>query len=106
MDRIALLNGVIEIVKPEPLQRPVVESMDQNLIDLGLDSLDTFLITVYLCDVYGTPEEKLRELRPTVVQVSEGSTRRVLTAAQVFDFIEQHKTKDPASIEEALGSIK
>lgn len=106
MDKIELLNKVIGIAKPAGLERPEVKSMDENLLDLGLDSLDTFLLTVYLGDVYGVEETKLRDLRPEIIEISEGSTRRVLTVDRVFAFMEEHKTKEPASLEEALGSIK
>lgn len=106
MDKLKLLNEIISIAKPAGLNKPDVTSLDQNLLDLGLDSLDTFLVTVYLSDVYGVAEEKLRELRPVTEQVDEKITRRVLTASQVFGFMEANKTKQPSTIEEALGNIK
>lgn len=107
MDKLALLNEVVKIVKPDGTNRPTISSMDDNLLSLNLDSLDTFLITIYLSDVYGVAEETLRELRPVSIDQGEGKLpKRMLTATQIFDFMEQNKTKQPASIEEAMSNIK
>lgn len=107
MDKLTLLNEIVKIVKPDGTNRPTINNMEDNLLSLNLDSLDTFLITVYLSDVYGVAEDKLRELRPVSVDQREGKLpKRVLTATQIFDFMEQNKTKQPSSIEEALGNIK
>lgn len=106
MDKIELLNQIISIAKPAGLKKPEISSLEDNLLDLGLDSLDTFLLTVYLGDVYGVDETKLRDLRPETITISEGATRRVLKVSRMFEFMEEHKTKEPATLEEALGNIK
>jgi acyl carrier protein len=106
MDQIELLNEILKLVKPDGLSRPQVESMDENLIDMGLDSLDLFLITVYVGDVYGVEETKLRDLKPETIVINEGAIKRSMTPTMIFDFMGLHKTREPASIEEAVKHIK
>ena len=106
MDKIALFNEVIKVAKPAGLTRPVATSLDQELVDLGLDSLDTMMLTVYLADIYGVPEEQLKELRPKEIENQNGTKVRSMTLSFVFDFMESRKTTEPETIEDAVEKIK
>lgn len=107
MDRIALFNEVIKVAKPAGINRPTAANMNQDLVaDLGLDSLDTLMLTVYLADIYGIPEEKVKELRPSEIDNPDGTKSKAMSIQQVFDFVDQHKTLEPASLDEAVNKIK
>jgi acyl carrier protein len=106
MDQMELLKEIIKRVKPDGVSRPEVNSLTDNLIDLGLDSLDLFLLAVYFGDVYGVEETKIRELRPETIVISEGATKRTMTPKQIFEFMNLHKTREPVSVEEAIQNIK
>ena len=107
MDRIALFNEVIKVAKPAGINRPTATDMNQDLVaDLGLDSLDTLMLTVYMADIYGIPEEKLKQLRPAEIENPDGTKSKSMTIAYIYDFIDANKTSDPASLEEAVAKIK
>lgn len=107
MDRIALFNEVIKAAKPAGINRPTATDMNQDLVaDLGLDSLDTMMLTIYLADIYGISEEKLKELRPIETENPDGTKSKSMTIAYIYDFIDSNKTMDPASLEEAVARIK
>jgi acyl carrier protein len=107
MDRIELFNEVIKVAKPAGINRPTATDMNQDLVaDLGLDSLDTLMLTIYLADIYGVPEEKLKELRPTEIENLDGTKTKSMTIAYVYDFMDANKTTEPASLEEAVEKIK
>jgi acyl carrier protein len=88
-----LFNEVAKLAKPavaatfEPVTDP-----DAPLKDCGIDSLDLLLITVYMCEIFGIPEEIGKELRPA-------------TVADIEVFIKQHGTKVPGSVKEAIESV-
>ena len=106
MDKIQLFNEVVKVAKPSGLTRPVAISLDQELVDLGLDSLDTMMLTIYLADIYGVSEEQLKELRPKEIENPDGTKVRSMTLSFVFDFMEARKTAEPVTIEEAVAKIK
>ena len=54
--------------------------------------MDGLMMGIYFCDIYGVPEEIAKELRPT-------------TPREFQTFLEQHKTKTPTSIEEAIKGV-
>ena len=106
MDKVELFNEVIKIAKPAGFERPVATSLDQELFDLGLDSLDILLLSVYLADIYGVSEELLKQLKPTVIDKEDGTKVKTMTLANVYEFMEQHKTLNPTNVSEALQKIK
>jgi acyl carrier protein len=93
MDKLALFNGLIEVVSPVNSVGAYATSLDDNLGDTGLDSLDLLMMAVYLSDIYGVEEEVLKEMQPVTVN-------------DMFVFMEQHKTLEPTSVKLALESVK
>ena len=69
------------------------QSQAERLKDAGLDSLDWLMMMLYLCEIYGIPEEIGKEFYPLTIQ-------------ELYDLLMQHKTREPSSIEEALNVIK
>jgi acyl carrier protein len=93
MDKLELFNGLINIVTPVNSMGAKATSLDQALGETGLDSLDLLMIGIYLSDIYGVDEEVAK-------------TMQVTTVNDMFVFMEQHATKTPTSIQEALESVK
>ena len=94
MDKLELINALIPLVTPLNSRGAHVASLDEPLSETGLDSLDFLMLSIYLSDIYGVSEEALKSMQPS-------------TAQDMFDFMEQHKTKElPATIEEAMASVQ
>ena len=93
MDNLALFNAVARVAKPIHLTFQPLESLETKFKDTNIDSLDTLLICVYFCELYGIDEENGKKMLPSSPQ-------------EIFGFLETHKTKEPSSIEEALEQIK
>jgi len=91
MDYLELLNGVAKAVK---VNRNYTDATDLNqpLVDCGLDSLDTTLLIVNICEIFGIPEEIGSKVFPK-------------NFLDVVAAIEAHHTRMPRSVAEALESI-
>jgi hypothetical protein len=90
-DFLKLVNAVARVVKPELDQD--ISSIDTPFIESGLDSLDGLLTCMYICEIYGVPEEAAKNWHPISIR-------------EVYDFILLHKTKEPTTLEEALEYIQ
>ena len=93
MDKIELFNALISIVTPVNSMGAKAEALSDPLSETGLDSLDILMMSIYLSDIYGVPEEIAKTMQP-------------LTVNDMFVFMEQHATKTPTSVQESLDSIK
>lgn len=93
---IELMNGIVKLARPVSSEDLKLTNLDVLLKDTGLDSLDFLMVSVYLSDVYGVPEEVVKEMKFT----PESTVRDFIT------FMQQHKTKEPVSVKEALESIQ
>lgn len=91
LDMLALLNGLASRIKPSGI-RPAAD-LNEPLGNTGLDSLDVVLIAVYVCEIFGIPEE----IGKTLVPSSFGD---------VAAFIAIHGTREPASLEEAFAVVE
>lgn len=87
-----LLAGVVKLATPNNSNSVNITSLDTPIVDSGLDSLDVIMVSIYLSDVYGVPEEIAK-------------TMSVETVRQMFEFMEANKTKEPTSVESALNDI-
>jgi acyl carrier protein len=88
-----ILEGVVALATPLNSNGVKIKSLDENLAETGLDSLDMLMVGIYLGDIYGVSEDDLKTLQPVTVR-------------DLFEFMCQHKTKEPTSVEEALASIQ
>lgn len=86
-----LMSSVARVVKPE-LEEDF-KSLDTPFVESGLDSLDGLLTCMYMCEIYGVSAEIAKAWHPT-------------TLREVYDFIMEHKTREPNSIQEALELIQ
>lgn len=93
MDFIKLFNGVTDLVKPVSASDSYAQSMDDNLTELGFDSLDHLMFAVYFGDIYGISEEVMR-------------TVQAKTVRELQEYLEANKTKTPESVEAALEMVR
>ena len=93
MDFLTLVHEVGKLAKPmhqDKLEKP---DWDTPLNEIGFDSLDMLMVNVYMCDIYGVSDEI-------------GKTMQVKTATELKAFLDQHKTREPQSVEEAIERVK
>ena len=101
--KIELINHVIKLARPVSADELKVSSLDTEMKDTGLDSLDFLMVGVYLSDVYGVSEEDLKGLQPK--PPAEGEEPKSFTLNDMFKYMEAHATKQPANLKEAIASI-
>ena len=93
MDFIQLLNGVIDLAKPVSADQSHANSMQDQLADLKLDSLDTIMLAMYFGEIYGIDEDTMRGMEAA-------------TVADLQAFLEAHKTRTPTDVEAELARVK
>lgn len=93
MDFLTLVHEVGKIAKPMHQDSLEVPDWDSPFNELGFDSLDMLLVGLYICDIYGIPEDV-------------GKTMQVRNCTELKAFVDQHKTKEPESLESALEAVK
>ena len=67
--------------------------MDVEFKEIDIDSLDTLMLVIYTCELYGIDEETGKECNPK-------------TARELWDFIQAHKTRDVTDVAAALEECK
>ena len=94
MDKLELFNKLARFIRPAFSEYKDVESLDAQLKDTGLDSLDFVMMGIYLSTIYGVPEHISKDFAPT-------------TVGEFFDLNEKHKTQEPpATADEAMEMVK
>ena len=89
-----LFNMVSQVSRPAHAKEAPATTMEDKLADIGIDSLDGLIMTMYFCELYGIPEDdETKEWHPTSVQ-------------EVFDYLIKRKTQEPESVEAAREAIK
>jgi len=90
MDFSDFLNLFNEIAKRESKERAsLAENRENTLVELGLDSMDIMMLGIFFTDWWGVPKDVSKVVRPT-------------TVGQFYDFLEQHKTKNPPHAQACL----
>ena len=93
MNFLELFNGVVTLAKPTFAEQSHAKSMDDQLPDLKLDSLDTIMLAMYLGEIYGIEEDVMREMQAA-------------TVTDLQAFLEAHKTHTPTDLEAELERVK
>lgn len=93
MNFIDLSNAVARVARPTHHEFVPLTSMDEKLEESCFDSLDMMMIVMYMAMIYDIDDEIAKELRPETLQ-------------EMHDLIQQHKKRDPESIEWAMELIK
>lgn len=93
MDYLKLFNEIIKIATPLNSNKAEATSLEQLLVDTGLDSLDLLMVGIYLAEIYGVSEEIAKTMQPK-------------TVGDMITFMQSNKSKEPESVESAIESIK
>ena len=93
MDKLELFNAVINKARPASNGEVKANSLDNNVSEIGVDSLDLIMISIYFSEIYGVSEETAKTLEPKTVR-------------EFFELYEANSTKNPQSIKEAIGNIE
>ena len=93
MDYLHLFNEVIKVATPLNSNKANATSLDQLLIETGLDSLDLLMVTIYLAEIYGVSEEIAKQVQAK-------------TVSELINYMHFNRTKEPVSVEEAIEGIQ
>jgi acyl carrier protein len=93
MNFLDLLNAVTRQARPAHRDFKPMDSMDLPFTETEVDSLDSMMIVMYLAIIYGITDDECKDFHPK-------------TPRELLEFIEHMKSRDPASIEEAMEMIK
>ena len=91
-----LVKGIVQLVRPVTADEVRYDNgILTEIKNTGLDSLDMIMLSVYLSELYGVPEE--------VAKTMSG----VVTLKDIIVWMNDNKTKEPAAtVAECLESIK
>ena len=92
--KLELFNKLVRVVRPAFYDYKEAPSLNVELKNTGLDSLDMVMMGIYLSTIYGVPEHIAKDFAPT-------------TIGQFFELNEIHKTQNPPdTVEEALEMVR
>lgn len=87
-----VITEVAKIAKPMHKDTVKVDDMEAGWPEFSIDSLDLLMITIYMCELWGVPEEI-------------GKTMQVRNATEMKAFLEEHG-QEPADIKAALEALE
>ncbi len=93
MNFIDLFNALARHVRPAFNEYAPITSLDIAFPETGLDSMDGLMMMIHLEDIYGIDEQVAKEFSFT-------------TPVELLALVELHKTKTPATLEEAMGCVQ
>jgi|TARA_R110000765_G_scaffold305812_2_gene399694 acyl carrier protein len=93
MDYILLFNELTKIIKVAGGKSCEANSLEDSISGIGLDSLDTIMLCLYLGELYGLDGESSKSIPITTLE-------------EMFDFVATHKTTEPESIEAAVEAVR
>lgn len=93
MDFLELFNEVARKARPVHIEHSPITDKQTELVDFGLDSLDILMCVVYICELYGIPEEV-------------GKDMPAINVSSIETFVQHYKTQEPASIADAVEQMK
>jgi acyl carrier protein len=93
MDYLHLFNEIIKVATPLNTSKAKATSLDQPLADTGLDSLDLLMVSIYLAEIFGVSEEIAKEVKAK-------------TVSDLINYMHFNRSKEPASVEEAIKAIQ
>jgi len=92
-DFFRLFNACARLAKT-PNNPPIpAGSLDDLLPDLNIDSLDTLVLGMYLCDAFGVPEEV-------------GKTMQVKSVGDFKAFLVANATVEQIDVENVISELK
>ena len=89
---ILLLNTVAKRARPFNNELVLIDGMDMDLNETGLDSLDLLICAMQLCEIYDVEEEKSKEMFGATPQ-------------ELFNFLKEWGRRPPNDYAEAKGLL-
>ena len=95
-EQLSLMQSIVKLARPVTADEVKYDNgLDTEIKDTGLDSLDLIMVSVYLSELYGVPEEIAKTMT------------EVVTLRDIFTFMESHHTKEvPNTAAECMELIK
>lgn len=93
MDELELFNRLARLARPAHTNYVPITDLNTPFPETGLDSMDGLMISIFYTDIYGVPEPVSKEFS-------------FATPAELLALIHQHKTTEPASIDEAMERVQ
>ena len=93
MNFLEMFNVVAKRARPIQTAWTPITDVDTPITEYGLDSLDILMCSIYLCELHGIPEEVGKELTAATVN-------------EFQQFINEHKTQEPESIQAVEAYIR
>lgn len=93
MDHVALFNELTKLIKVVGGENAVATSKDDNITEIGLDSLDIVMLHMYVSELYGLDDEAAKSIPVGTVEAT-------------FTYAESTGTKKPESVEAAIEAVK
>ena len=93
MDELELFNRLARLARPAHTNYVPITDLNTPFPETGLDSMDGLMISIFYTDIYGVPEPVSKAFSFT-------------TPAELLALIHQHKTTEPASIDEAMERVQ
>lgn len=93
MDYLELFNRLIDVARPVNAVKARATSLEQNLKDTGLDSLDLLMIGIFLSDIYGVDEETAKQ-------------GKFQTVGGMMHYFALYGTKKPQTVDEAMKDVQ
>lgn len=92
-DFLKLLAAATVVAKPYTADAATVEDLDTPFVSVGVDSLDMLMISIYMTDVFGVPEDIAK-------------TMQVNTAREMREFLLAHATIEVSDVDSAIANLK
>jgi len=95
-EQLSLMQAIVVLARPVTADEVRYDNgLDTEIKDTGLDSLDLIMVSVYLSELYGVPEEIAKTMTD------------VVTLRDMIVFMESHHTKQPpATAAECMELLK
>lgn len=96
MNQLELIQEIVKLVRPVTADEVRYDNgINTEIKDTGLDSLDMIMLSVYLSELYGVPEEVAKTMS------------NVFTLKDVIEFMNENKTKElPDTVAECMELLK
>lgn len=93
IDKLELFHLVASAASPTFADKKRLTSIDVSFRDTDYDSLDIIMIAIFMSEIYGLSEE-------------DGKALPMASPAEMYRYLEEHKTREVDSLEAVGARIK
>lgn len=92
-DFLKLLAAATVVAKPFDPESATVTDLDMAFVSVNVDSLDMLMISIYMTDIFGVPEEIAK-------------TMQVNNAREMREFLLEHGTIEVTDVDKVIADLK